>query len=132
MLKQLLFSSRPAFLLPKTVRKSTRDPGVRDPDIRVWERCRPGYSWIPAEGVGMFICHVKDTFMPCFYILSGGKGHLSYEKCNVIFGLSSKKVYYVLVSIIEKMYLCKMQVNNSYFTGIDETEDYTTVETLER
>ena len=91
LLKQLLFSSRPAFLLPKTVRKSTRDPGVRDPDIRVWERCRPGYSWIPAGGVGMFICHVKDTFMPCFYILSGGKGHLSYEKCNVIFGLSSKK-----------------------------------------
>ena len=91
MLKQLLFSSRPAFLLPKTVRKATRDPDVKDPDIRVSERCRPGYSWIPAGGVGMFICHVKDTFMPCFYILSGGKGHLSYEKCNVIFGLSSKK-----------------------------------------
>ena len=27
------------------------------------------------------------------------------------------------------MYLCKKQVNNSYFKGIDETEDYTTVET---
>ena len=34
--------------------------------------------------------------------------------------------------ILEKMYLCKKQVNNSYFEGIDETEDYTTVETLER
>ncbi|KDS49478.1 hypothetical protein M094_1906 [Bacteroides uniformis str. 3978 T3 ii] len=39
---------------------------------------------------------------------------------------------YILVPILEKMYLCKKQVNNSYFEGIDETEDYTTVETLER
>ena len=31
-----------------------------------------------------------------------------------------------------KLYLCKKQVNDSYFKGIDETEDYTTVETLER
>lgn len=31
-----------------------------------------------------------------------------------------------------KIYLCKKQVNDSYFKGIDETEDYTTVETLER
>ena len=43
-----------------------------------------------------------------------------------------EKVCYILVSILEKMYLCKKQVNNSYFKGIDETEDYTTVETLER
>lgn len=43
-----------------------------------------------------------------------------------------EKVCYVLVSILEKMYLCKKQVNKSYFKGIDETEDYTTVETLER
>lgn len=38
----------------------------------------------------------------------------------------------MLVSILKKMYICKKQVNNSYFKGIDETEDYTTVETLER
>jgi hypothetical protein len=74
MLKRLLFSSRPAFLLPKTIRKATRDPDVKDLDIRVSERCRPGYSWIPAGGAGMFICYAKDTFMLCFYILSGGKG----------------------------------------------------------
>ena len=80
MLKQLLFSSRPAFLLPKTVRKSTRDPGVRDPDIRVWERCRPGYSWIPAGGVGMFICHVKDTFMPCFCIFFKEKSRFIFKR----------------------------------------------------
>ena len=30
------------------------------------------------------------------------------------------------------MYLCKKQVNNSYLKGNDETEDYTTVETLEK
>lgn len=30
------------------------------------------------------------------------------------------------------MYLCKKQMNNSYLKGNDETEDYTTVETLER
>lgn len=43
-----------------------------------------------------------------------------------------EKVLYISIFILEKMYLCKKQVNNSYFKGIDETEDYTTVETLER
>ena len=43
-----------------------------------------------------------------------------------------KSVLYISVFILEKMYICKKQVNNSYFKGIDETEDYTTVETLER
>ena len=38
----------------------------------------------------------------------------------------------MLVCIIEKMYICKRQVDNSYFKGNDETEDYTAVETLER
>ena len=38
LLKRLLFSSRPAFLLPKTAWKATRDPGVRGTDIRVCER----------------------------------------------------------------------------------------------
>ena len=60
MLKRLLFPSRPAFLLPKTVRKATRDPGVRGTDIRVWERCRPGCLWIPTGGAGKFIRHVRE------------------------------------------------------------------------
>lgn len=72
-LKRLLFSSRQAFLLPNTAWKAIRDPGVRGTNIRMWGRCRPGSSWIPAGGAGMFICHVRDTFMSCFYILSGGK-----------------------------------------------------------
>ena len=73
MLKRLLFSSRPAFLLPKTAWKAIRNPDVCASYIRVCERCRPGSSGIPTGGAGMFICHVRDTFMPCFYILSGGK-----------------------------------------------------------
>ena len=73
MLKRLLFPSRPAFLLPKTAWKAIRDPGVKGMDIRVRERCRPGCPWISAGGAGRFICHAKETFMPCFYILSGGK-----------------------------------------------------------
>ena len=57
----------------------------------------------------------------------------SYPLKNVILPqVVIKKVYYILGFILEKMYLCKKQVNNSYFKGIDETEDYTTVETLER
>lgn len=57
---------------------------------------------------------------------------ISPEKCNISLKLSSKKcvIYWFLSS--KKMFLCKKQVNNSYFKGIDETEDYTTVETLER
>ena len=72
--KRLLFSPRQAFLLPKTTWIATQDPGVRGMDIRMWERCRPGSSWIPAGDAERFICHVRDTFMPCFYILSDGKG----------------------------------------------------------
>ncbi|MDR4038085.1 MAG: hypothetical protein Q3W95_12575, partial [Parabacteroides sp.] len=72
--KRLLFSPRQAFLLPKTTWIATQDPGVRGMDIRMWERCRPGSSWIPAGDAERFICHVRDTFMPCFYILSGRKG----------------------------------------------------------
>ena len=53
---------------------------------------------------------------------------VSSEKCNIIL----EKACCILVSILEKIYLCKKQVNDSYFKGIDETEDYTTVETLER
>ena len=73
MLKRLLFPSRPAFLLPKTAWKAIRDPDVCASYIRVCERCRPGSSGIPTGGAGMFICHVRDTFMSCFYILSGRK-----------------------------------------------------------
>ena len=72
--KTASFSSRQAFLLPNTAWKAIRDPGVRGTNIRMWGRCRPGSSWIPAGGAGMFICHVRDTFMPCFYILYGEKG----------------------------------------------------------
>ena len=77
MLKQLLFSSRPAFLLPKTVRKSTRDPGVRDPDIRVWERCRPGSVQGLSVDAWMFIRHAVGVFMPRFCILSGKLGRFN-------------------------------------------------------
>ena len=40
----------------------------------------------------------------------------SYPLKNVILlQVIIKKVYYILVFILEKMYLCKRQVNNSYF-----------------
>ena len=73
-LKQLHFSSRQAFLLPKTVRKATRDSDVKDPDIRVWERCRPGSVQGLSVDVWMFIRHAGGVFMSCFCILSGKKG----------------------------------------------------------
>lgn len=56
---------------------------------------------------------------------------VSSEKCNIILELLSKSVLYIGFHP-RKIYLCKKQVNDSYFKGIDETEDYTTVETLER
>jgi len=74
MLKRLLFSSRQAFLLPKTTWITTRDPSVRGADIRMWEKCRPGSSWIPAGDAEMFICHIRDTFIPVFTSYPTEKG----------------------------------------------------------
>lgn len=52
---------------------------------------------------------------------------------NVIFPSDYRRKSVLYIGLYpRKMYLCKKQVNNSYFKGIDETEDYTTVETLER
>lgn len=85
--KQLLFSPRPVFLFPKTVWKAIRDPGVKGTDIRVWEKCRPRCPWIPAGGTGRFICHAKDTFMTCLYILYGRKGRFSKWPCTLFFVL---------------------------------------------
>ena len=46
----------------------------------------------------------------------------SYPLKNVILPqVVIKKVYYILVFILEKMYLCKRQVNNSYFTQTSST-----------
>ena len=68
MLKQLLFSSRQAFLLSKTAFKTARDPGVSTTGTRARKRCRPGSARDLSGGAGMFICRVGSTFMPCFYI----------------------------------------------------------------
>ena len=72
-LKTISFFIKTGFSFAKTAWKAIRDPDVCASYIRVYERCRPGSSGIPTGGAGMFICHVRDTFMSCFYILSGRK-----------------------------------------------------------
>ena len=79
MLKQLHFSSRPAFLLSKTACRAAWDPGVRATETWVWERCRPGSVQGLSVDAWMFIRHVGGTFMPCFCILCGEKGRFIFK-----------------------------------------------------